>query len=97
MIAARRGDASEVERIINKISVIAPKEFYFFEDKLKLASIYMGIGKKEWGYDCLEAFFRKEKMENTRYISLKYIKIDKNFDNCREEERFKNLINNWEE
>jgi len=97
MIAARRGDASEVERIINKISIIAPKEFYFFEAQLKLASIYMGIGKKELGYDCLEAFLSKEKTEKTRYISLKYIEIDKNFDNYKEEKRFKNLINNWEE
>ena len=97
MIAAQREDTSEVERIINKISVIAPKEFHFFEAQLKLASIYMGIGKKELGYDCLEAFFSKEKTEKTRYISLKYMEIDKNFDNYREEEKFKNLINNWEE
>ena len=97
MIAAQRDDTSEVERIINKIGVIAPKEFYFFEDKLKQASIYMGIGEKESGYDCLEAFFSKEKTDESRYISLKYIEIDKNFDNYREEERFKNLINNWKE
>ncbi len=97
MIAAQRDDTSEVERIINKIGVIAPKEFYFFEDKLKQASIYMGIGEKESGYDCLEAFFSKEKTDESRYISFKYIEIDKNFDNYREEERFKNLINNWKE
>jgi TolB-like protein len=92
MIAAQREDTCEVKRIINKISVIAPKEFYFLEDKLKLASIYMGIGEKELGYDYLQALFSKDKTYKTRYISLKYIEIDKNFDNYRYEERFKNTI-----
>jgi len=92
MIAAQKGDANEAERTINKINVIAPKEFNFLKDKLKLASIYMGMGKKELGYDYLQAFFSKEKTDKTRYISLKYIEIDKNFDNYRNEERFKNLI-----
>jgi tetratricopeptide (TPR) repeat protein len=92
MIAAQRGNTNEVERTINKISIIAPKEFNLFEDKLKMASIYMGMGKKELGYSCLEAFLNKEKTDETRYISLKYIEIDKNFDNYREEERFKNII-----
>jgi len=92
MIAAQRGDANEAERTINKINVIAPKEFNFFKDKLKLASIYLGMGKKELGYDYLEVFFSKEKTEKTYYISLKYIEIDKNFDHYREEERFKNII-----
>jgi len=92
MIAAQRGDASEAERILKKIRVIAPKELHYFDDELKMASIYMGIGKEELGYDYLEFFFNREKTDETRYISLKYIEIDKNFDNYRDEERFKNLI-----
>jgi tetratricopeptide (TPR) repeat protein len=92
MIAAQRGDTSEAERILKKIKVIAPKEFDYFEDKIKIASIYMGIGKEELGYDYLQALFSKDKTYKTRYISLKYIEIDKNFDNYRYEERFKNTI-----
>ncbi len=92
MIAAQQDDTSEVERILKKIKVISPKEFDYFEDKIKIASIYMGIGKEELGYDYLQAFFRKEKTDETRYISLKYIEIDRNFDNYRNEERFKNII-----
>lgn len=92
MIAAQRKDTSEAERILKKIEVIAPKEFNFLNNKLKLASIYMGIGKEELGYDYLDAFFSKKKTEKTRYLSNKYIGIDKNFDNYREEERFRNLI-----
>jgi tetratricopeptide (TPR) repeat protein len=92
MIAAQQDDTNEAERILKKIKVIAPKKFDNFEDKIKIASIYLGIGKEEWGYDYLEDFLSKEKTEKTRYISLKYIEIDRNFDNYREEERFKNII-----
>jgi len=92
MIAAQQDDTSEVERILKKIKVIAPKEFNLFKDKLKLASIYLGMGKKELGYDYLQAFFSKDKTDKTHYISFKYIEIDKNFDNYRNEERFKNII-----
>lgn len=48
--------------------------------------------EKELGYGCLEVFFSKEKTEKSRHISLKYIEIDRNFDNYRNEKRFKNLI-----
>jgi len=92
MISAQKGNTSEVERLLKKIEVIAPNKFNLFEDKLKLASIYMGIGKKELGYKFLEDFFAEEKNNRTRYVYHKYIEIDKNFDNCRDEERFKNII-----
>ncbi len=94
MIAAQRRDKDEARRIIQKIDFRAPHEFKFFEDKLKLASIYMGIGEKELGYQALEDFFAQENTNKTRYIYNKYIDIDKNFDNFREEERFQNIINN---
>jgi len=92
MISAQRGHKSEVERLLKKIELIAPKKFDFFEDKLKLASIYMGIGEKELGYKSLENFFAEERRNKTRYIYHKYIDIDRNFDRFREEERFRSLI-----
>ncbi len=94
MIAAQRGDTEEVERLIQKLKVMAPDEFKFYGQELKFASIYMGVGNKELGYKCLEDFFNKELMVNTRYINNKYVDLDKNFDNFREEERFKSIINN---
>jgi TolB-like protein len=93
LIAAQRGDKSEVERLLKKIEIIAPKKLDFFDDKLKLASIHMGIGNKELGYTFLEDFFAEEKQNKTRYIYYKYIDIDRNFDRFREEERFKNIMN----
>ena len=92
MIAAQKGDKSEVQRLLKKIEVIAPKKFDFFDDKLKLASIYMGTGNKEKGYTLLEDFFAEEKQNKVKYIYHKYIDLDRNFDRFREEERFKNII-----
>lgn len=92
MIATQNKDTREVERIIQKINVIAPKEFDHFEDKIKVASMFMGIGKKELGYDYLEAFFKMKKTDKIRYVYLKYLEIDRNFDNYREEKRFQSII-----
>ena len=93
MIAVQRGETEEVERIIQKLKVMAQEEFKFFGSQLKFASIHMGIGNEELGYKCLEDFFDKEVMDNTRYINNKYIDLDSNFDNVRENERFKRIIN----
>lgn len=92
MIAAQRRDIDEVEKILQVIDTLTKKEFEYFVDKLKLASIYMGIGERELGYKYLEDFFVEEKTKKTRYIYHKYINIDKNFDNFRQEERFNNII-----
>jgi TolB-like protein len=92
MIAARKGDTEEAERLIQKFIVMASPEYQFLEYQLKLASIYMGLGKKEQGYAHLEDFFKTEIMDKTRYIYLQYIEMDRNFDNCREEERFLHII-----
>jgi TolB-like protein len=92
MIAAQRRDIDEVEKILQIIDALILKEYEYFEDKLKLASIYMGIGERELGYKCLEDFFVEEKTKKTKYIYHKYINIDNNFNNFRGEERFKNII-----
>lgn len=93
MIAAQRGDEDNVKRIIQIINNLAPKEIEHFEENLKLASMYMGIGDKEMGYHYLEAFFNEEKTDKALYIHHKYINIDKNFENFRKEERFQSIIN----
>ncbi|NQT80981.1 MAG: hypothetical protein HQ555_11400 [Candidatus Aminicenantes bacterium] len=97
MIASQKGEIDEVKRIIQNINIISPKEFKYFEDQLKFASIYMGIGKEEFGYECLEIFFSKEIINKYRHVYHKYIDIDKNFDNFKEEDKFINIINGREE
>ena len=97
MIASQRGEIDEVEKIIQKTNIVAPKKFNYFEDQLKFASIYMGIGEDELGYNCLETFFSKEITNKYRYRYFRYIDIDKNFDNYKKEEKFKNIIIKLEE
>jgi hypothetical protein len=93
MIAAQRRDADEVKRIVQIINNLALQEIEHFEENLKLASMYMGIGDKEMGYHYLEVFFNEEKTDKALYIHHKYINIDKNFEDFRKEERFQSIIN----
>jgi len=50
------------------------------------------IGQQELGYDYLAEFFSSEKTVKTRYLYQKYLEMDRNFDSCRDEERFKAII-----
>ena len=92
MIASQRGEKDEVQEIIQEINTISPIEPVIFKDCLKLASMHLGLGKKEEGYNYLESFFNKERARKMRYFYHKYINIDKNFDNFREEEEFQKLM-----
>jgi TolB-like protein len=93
MIHSQRGEREKALKIIDDISLISPKEFVFTDD-LWLASVYLGIGKKESGYEFLRYFFNKTRNINMRFIWLKYIDIDRNFDRVREEEEFIKIIKN---
>ena len=54
-----------------------------------MASLYLGIGKKELGFERLDAFFDIESVRNRKYIYYKYIDIDRNFVKFKEEIRRK--------
>ena len=92
MIAAQKGETQEAQRIIQEINILMPKEYRGLDEHLKLASIYMGIGKKELGYKHLESSFNTERFKDERFIYRKFIDIDRNFDLYREEQRFKKII-----
>jgi hypothetical protein len=87
MIHSQRGEGEKALKIIDDISLISPKELVFNDD-LWLASVYLGIGKKELGCEFLKHFFNKTRNINMRFVWLKYMGIDRNFDNIREEEEF---------
>lgn len=53
-----------------------------------LASVYMGLGMKEQGYEHLRSFFDRTEAKKMRFSYLRYIDFDRNFDNIREEEEF---------
>lgn len=92
MIAAQKGESEEALRIVQKIETLMPEEFKVYEEELKLASVYFGLGNKEQGYEYLESFFNREQAIKERFINLKYTEIDRNFDMFRNEERFKEII-----
>jgi TolB-like protein len=92
MIAARKGDRDEAQRIIQEINNKSPGENFIPDDQLKLASIHFGLGERESGYDHLKSLFNNEITKKMRHVYIKYIDIDKNFDNFKEEEEFKKII-----
>lgn len=95
MISSQKGERDRALRIIDDISLISPQEFVI-SDYLRLASVYVGLGMKESGYECLRYFFNKSMTKKMRFVYLKYIDIDKNFDRVREEEEFIKIIKNKE-
>jgi tetratricopeptide (TPR) repeat protein len=87
MIHSQRGEGEKALEIIDDISLISPQEFVLY-DYFRLASIYMGLGMKKSGYNSLESFFNKLISKKMRFVWLKYIDIERNFDRVREEEEF---------
>ena len=92
MIASQRGEIEKAQAIVQKINILAPRKYDFFENEFKLSSIYMALGKKELGYEYLESFFNDSLTQKDRFIYHKYIDLDRNFDSVREEEKFKKII-----
>ena len=48
----------------------------------------MGLGMKESGYECLRNFLSKPISKKMRFVWIKYIETDRNFDRAREGEEF---------
>lgn len=92
MIASQRGEIEKAQAIVQKINILAPRKYDFFENEFKLSSIYMALGKKELGHEYLESFFNDPLTQKDRFIYHKYIDLDRNFDSVREEENFKKII-----
>ncbi|NIM90596.1 MAG: hypothetical protein GTO17_06570 [Candidatus Aminicenantes bacterium] len=92
MIAAQKEETEKARTLIQKINLLAPEKFEIFDNEFKLASAYMGLGEKEMGYEYLESFFNDPITNRDRYIYIKYIDLDKNFDDIRGEERFKKIL-----
>jgi len=93
MISSQRGEKEKVLEIIDDIRLISPQEFVLF-DYFRLASIYMGLGMKKLGYENLRSFFNKSPTKKMRFIWIKYIEIDRNFENFKKEEEFIKIIKN---
>lgn len=86
MISSQNQEFEKAEMTAQKVNTLAPD---FFENKLKMASIYLGIGNRELGFECLDSFFDSEGVRKRKFIYYKYIDIDKNFIRFKEEIRRK--------
>jgi TolB-like protein len=87
MISSQKGEEEKALEIIDNITLISPQDLVLYED-LNLASVYMGLGMKEHGYEYLRSFFDSTEAKKMRFAYLRYIDFDRNFDNIREEEEF---------
>jgi TolB-like protein len=87
MISSQRGEKEKALEIIDDIGLISPQKLVLYED-LTLASVYMGLGMRELGYEHLRSFFDTTLAKKMRFAYLKYIDFDRNFDNIKEEEEF---------
>jgi TolB-like protein/TPR repeat protein len=96
MIHAQRGEQKEALQAVQEINLLSPGEFRFFDDRLKLASIFMGLGREESGYQYLQSFFQMDRAIRDRFINYRYIALDKNFDKIRNDNKFLDLLNQKE-
>jgi TolB-like protein len=92
MIASQTGETEGAKKILEELNILSPGEYKFSMDLLKRASIYLGMGKKEKGYEYLDSLFNTDLSKKYRFIYHKYIDIDKNFDKFKEEKKFKKII-----
>ena len=91
MITAQRGNTEEALKVVQNLETLKPNEYGDYDEALRLASVYFGIGNRELGYAYLESFFNDEYTKKEKFIKLRYIEIDRNFDMFRNEERFKKI------
>lgn len=80
MIASQKHKTEEAVEIARKIISESPDTF---EGEIKLASIYFGLGKDDLGYEFLDSFLNKPNVEKRKYIYLRYIDLDRNFEEAR--------------
>ena len=93
MIAAQKGEHENAMKIIQEIELISP-ENHLLNEEVKLASIYFGLGIDDSGYQCLRSYFNKPLASKNQYIILRYLDIDENFRNVKNEKKFIKLIKN---
>jgi tetratricopeptide (TPR) repeat protein len=96
MIHAQRGEQKEALQAVQEINLLSPGEFHYFDDRLKLASLFMGLGREETGYQYLQSYYQKERSNRERFISYRYIALDRNFDRVRKDEKFLEILNQKE-
>lgn len=90
MIAAQEGDSGEIGAIEQEL------EFIESEDNplklLRVTSMYFGLGKEDEAYPKLRSFVASQAFRQKPFIFMKYVSLDKNFENYRQESRFQQIM-----
>ena len=92
MISAREGDDSGTRNLVQEIERISPDRFAYFENELRLASLWAGLGDKELAFKILDSFAGNPKYRNDIHIYKKYIDLDDNFLEMKEDKRLERLF-----
>lgn len=92
MIFARKGDDAQARSALKEIENISPAKFVYFEKDLRLASVWAGLGEKGLATKTLGSFLSNPAYRNDLHIYEKYVGLDDNFLELRQEETFKKLI-----
>ena len=93
MIAARRGRADEAAKYLEKRAMLVPPvRASHYRDEINLASIEVGLGRRAKGLALLRSFFGHDDIADYRYMYLRYVDIDPNFDSVRDTPEFKAIF-----
>ncbi len=80
MIAAQKGEKEKAIKILQQLNVLSTLPF---GSRLRIASILMGLGREEQGFDQLDTFFEDQYVRKMKYAYKKYMDLDRNFDRVR--------------
>jgi TolB-like protein len=81
MIAAQQHEREKAVAIVKKITSEGKNAY---EGEIKLSSIFFGLGNEELGRKYLGSFLTEPNVIKRKYIYLRYIDMDRNFDKFRQ-------------
>ncbi len=84
MIAAQKNDTEKARQILKDLDTLSVEPP---GSRLRRASILMGLGEEDQGFDQFDAFFAKTYPQRMRYVYRIYIDLDKNFEQVRDKIR----------
>ncbi len=91
-IAAREGEVVQANNYAAQIKALSPDLSRFSTSEFELSSIYFGINKNSLGYSHLIKFFNYPEINKMKFIYHKIIELDKNFDEVRNDFKFRKIV-----
>ncbi len=92
MIASQRNQREAVELINREINLLSLKGTPPGFEHLRMASMFFGLGDEDTAYKYLNSFISDPESAKKRFIAKRYIDLDRNFADYREQEKFRKTI-----